>query len=508
PGSGLRSRVREAFRILKPLGGVAIIDKPIDSILAAKEVGGWFADAKLDAEVDTNADGVWARITKGRLFGAGEWSHQYGRADNSAYGGELLSWVRATAAMQTQWVGRPGPRYQPDRNGRKPGPLATAGRLFAQGLQRLIAIDAYNGTIIWSVEIPELARFNIPRDSSNWCADSNYVYVVVKDRCWRLDAKDGTLSHQFIVERGSNNDWQYDWGFVASEGDLLLGSATKQDSSYTEFRGHSAWYDQPTGPESFKVCSDNLFAMDKTTGDARWKYADGVIINPTITVGDGLVYFVECRNEKVKAAKQRRIGMQQLWQNQFLVALNVADGKVVWEQPIDTDDGESVFYLAYQNKKLVIVASGNKKFHVSTYDSTNGKLAWEDRFDWPEGAHDHGKAMSRPAMVDRKLFVRPRVYDLATGTPAASVMPGGGCGTYACAGNFLIYRSGNVTLWDHRYEVPSQWSRLRPGCWLSAIPAGGMLLAPEAGGGCSCGNWMETSIGFIPKKARVLTKEK
>ena len=39
---------------------------------------------------------------------------------------------------------------------------------------------------------------------------------------------------------------------------------------------------------------------------------------------------------------------------------------------------------------------------------------------------------------------------------------------------------------------------LRPGCWLSTIPANGMLLSPEGGGGCSCGKWMEASIGFMP----------
>jgi hypothetical protein len=26
-----------------------------------------------------------------------------------------------------------------------------------------------------------------------------------------------------------------------------------------------------------------------------------------------------------------------------------------------------------------------------------------------------------------------------------------------------------------------------------------MVLCPEGGGGCSCGNWMETSVGFMPK---------
>jgi hypothetical protein len=29
-----------------------------------------------------------------------------------------------------------------------------------------------------------------------------------------------------------------------------------------------------------------------------------------------------------------------------------------------------------------------------------------------------------------------------------------------------------------------------------------MLLSPEGGGGCSCGTWLETSIGFMPLSQR------
>lgn len=77
-------------------------------------------------------------------------------------------------------------------------------------------------------------------------------------------------------------------------------------------------------------------------------------------------------------------------------------------------------------------------------------------------------------------------------------MPLGGCGTYAATTNSLIFRDSNVTVWDHSGSVKTSWDRLRPGCWLSTVPAGGMVLSPEAGGGCSCGKWMETSLGFIP----------
>jgi outer membrane protein assembly factor BamB len=497
-------RAAEAFRLLRPQQGLGLFGQPpgVEPALPAELLENYFEQDGIEADIVSDETGIWAEFRKPRLAGAGEWSHQYGRADNSAFGGELLGYTSVANEFETQWVGRPGPRYQPDRNGRKPGPLSTSGRLFAQGLERIVALDGYNGTILWSAEIPELRRFNIPRDSSNWCADRDSVFVAVKDRCWRFDAQRGDLIQQYTLPAGRSPSRPEEWSYLASAGDLLLGSATGEGGSFTEFRGHAAWYDQPTGPETFKVCSDRLFALDKETGKKQWQYQNGLIINSTLSVGGGRVYFVACRNKDLEASAAGRIGSPGLWKDQFLVALDLKTGKPIWEEAIDTDDGLSVFYLAYQREKLVIVSSGEKMYHVSVYDANDGKLAWEDRFDWPGGAHDHGKAMSRPAMIDGNLFVRPRVYDLASGRTLAKVMPGGGCGTYACAGNFLIFRAGNITLWDYRYEIPSQWARLRPGCWLSAIPAAGMLLAPEAGGGCSCGTWMETSVGFMPKGAK------
>ena len=106
--------------------------------------------------------------------------------------------------------------------------------------------------------------------------------------------------------------------------------------------------------------------------------------------------------------------------------------------------------------------------------------------------------MARPAIVGGEVYVRPRAYDLATGKVLKKSLPGGGCGTYAATSGAFIFRSGNVTMWNRSNGKVTSWSRLRPDCWLSTIPAGGMLLSPEGGGGCSCGSWLETSIGFIP----------
>ena len=77
-----------------------------------------------------------------------------------------------------------------------------------------------------------------------------------------------------------------------------------------------------------------------------------------------------------------------------------------------------------------------------------------------------------------------------------------GSGLVCCCvvSRMLVYRAGNVTLWDFEQDKASSWGRLRPDCWISTIPACGLILSPEAGGGCSCGVWMETSIAFRPKQ--------
>ena len=38
----------------------------------------------------------------------------------------------------------------------------------------------------------------------------------------------------------------------------------------------------------------------------------------------------------------------------------------------------------------------------------------------------------------------------------------------------------------------------RPGCWMSIIPAGGLVLMPEASSGCTCGFALQTSVVLAP----------
>jgi len=496
----------EMFRVLRPDGGVAYLGQfaGVDKSLTASQLRSWLAVESLEAQLEDDKTGLWARIERGPLPGAGEWSHLYGRSDNSAFGGEKLAGVKSAKDLAVQWIGRPGPRYQADRNGRKPSPLSTAGRLFLQGLHRMVALDSFNGSVLWSLEIPDLERFNMPRDCGNWCADRKFVYAAIHNTCWQIDAATGKVSSIFEVTADPKKTWKQDWGYLASEEGMLIGSAVKHRTSWTNYWGGAGkgWYDERKGNVTHKLCSDNLFAIDKTSGKRVWSYADGVVLNTTISIDNGQVFFVECRNPKVTESPQRRIGSPELWKDQFLVALDAKTGYKLWERPIDTFDGTVVFYMAKSKDRIVTVASGEKIYHVDAFSAENGQHVWNQHFGWLGGKGDHGKAMSRPAIVGEQVYVRPRAFSLADGKLADVQMPDGGCGTYACTAGALFFRAGTATVWDRENGRASTWKRLRPDCWLSTIPAGGMLLSPEGGGGCSCGGWMETSIGFMPLSHR------
>ena len=154
--------------------------------------------------------------------------------------------------------------------------------------------------------------------------------------------------------------------------------------------------------------------------------------------------------------------------------------------------------MAHADNRLVLMTSSGNQFHVNAYSEDGGKALWSQHVPW--GRDNHGGHMSRPAIVNGVVYVRPFSFDLKGGVPQEQRIPVGGCGTYACTEHALFFRQSTVTVWNRETAKTTTWRRLRPDCWLSTIPAAGMLLSPEGGGGCSCGTWLETSLGFKPTR--------
>ncbi len=491
----------EIYRVLRP-GGIAFLGQPsgCPHELTKGELETWLDAGGLANTITLDNNGLWSRVVCEPVPGAADWPRQYGDPDNAANADDTLEGATQTGLLMIQWIGSPGADFGADRNPRMPTPVMSNGRLYHQGLDRILAMDSYNGAIYWSLEIPELLRVNTPRDSGYISADEDGLYIAVDDDCWFLDGDSGIRIRTYNV-----NDDGLEWGYVAISGDKLYGSAQFDGAHYTNIWGGSGtgWYDATSGDVTHKVCSKYVFAIDKDSGSRVWtddRPESGIIINSTITLGGGRLYFVESRNTTVEEYSSGRIGIPELWSDQYIVALDQDTGGKLWEKAIDTADGIVVFYMQYKDEKLFITSS-DTHYNIYAYHATNGQFLWSNDHPWIKD--NHGGHMQHPVIAGNMIYLEPNGYDLNTGEILTTDMGRhAGCATYAGTTGALIYRGsgGNIAMWDIDSETVSTWSGIRPGCWLSTIPGGGMVLSPEGGGGCSCNGWLNTSIGFVSSK--------
>jgi outer membrane protein assembly factor BamB len=496
----LPATAAQVLPLLQPATGVACLGplRAATQTDVTNHVTQWLGGMKARWDLEGSEAGSWVRVQRDLPPDTGSWTHQYGDAGNSANSQEGLQGVGGTDGLEVQWLGRPGADFGIDRNPRMPAPLAVNGRLFHQGMNRIIALDSYNGAVLWSLEIPALRRVNMPRDAANWCADPERLFVAVKDRCWVIAAGTGELLRTFPLAAPDLRT-SHEWGYLARVGDLLYGSSVKQGAAYTNFWGKGSWYDATIGQGTEKVCSDDLYALESERGELKWRYHGGVVINSTIGIAGGKVLFVECRNPEIGGLATSRIGSPKLWQNQYLVALDARTGDKLWEQPIQTAHGTVVFYLLAAEDKVFLASSASGKYHLYAFSAADGSSLWEAAHDWTKD--NHGGHLQHPVVVRNTVFLEPCGYDASTGKLLTQeIGRHGGCATYAATLNALLYRGdgGCISMWDINRKTVSGWYNLRPSCWLSTVPANGMVLSPEGGGGCSCGNWLETSIGFAP----------
>lgn len=437
-------------------------------------------------------------LHKMELESAGVWTHMYGMPDNSAFGGESLWGSTSSDEFEIQWMGRPGPRFQTDRSGRKPSPLAVNGKMFVQGKERIVAVNAYNGTVLWSKHIPGMMRMNIHRDCSNWAADGKYLYIAVRNQLLKIDQEDGTINSTIPVFP-DNTKTPCDWGYVSPSNGILVGTATPKNSHYTSYYGGQGWYDAIGGALTDKVMSHNVFAYSAEDESLKWLYENkkSKIINSTITIYNNKVFFVESRSARHLSDEGR--GDEKIFDKLYLVSLDMKDGSLLWDKPVDTRPGVTAYYMAAGNGKLIIVSSYKGHYYLYNYREADGEPAWQTAIKWFSG--DHGGHLSKPAVVGNRLMVKPALLRMDNGERLDYDVPkaGHGCASYALSEQSVFYRGGSVTQFNFDTRKFSKWERLRPDCWISTIPALGMVLSPEGGGGCSCGNWFETSMVMAPK---------
>ena len=510
----------EMLRMLKPIGGTIMIGQPAEPAKDAKPLGAdalraWLRQSKLEGGQVIAEAGAWVKITRGRLPGAGDWTHQYAEPGNTACGDDQL----VNAPLGVLWFGRPGPGEMVNRHARAAGPLSLDGRMFVQGENVVSAYDAYNGLELWRREIPGAMRVTLSHDCGNLAVSRDGLFLAVADKCLRLDPATGETMATYWLPPGGNEKQQL-WAYVARVGNLLVGSRTV-----------------------YRRESDCLFAVDVTTGKQKWIYDGGRIAHNTIAIDDGQVLLVNTRvtpEQRKAKIEQLRAAAAQLPESERaeaeknlaeadvrrLVSLDLSTGAVQWEKLVDlTDCGGQTKSPIPQNKGIpaamvhdgVLVLFGMyldghywEQFFAGQFGSRritavsakDGKQLWSQRIAF----------RVRPVIVGDTLHAEPWAFDLHTGQPRTRVhpvtgqterwqfaRPGHHCGCPAAAPNCLFFRSYNLGYYDLKGDYGTMhFGAQRPGCWINFIPAGGLLLMPEASAGCMCAFPNMCSIVFKP----------
>ena len=494
----------EVFELIRPCGGVIALGLPANRP-NMNNLKKWIRESTHDWKVYERKKIVWAEVVREKLEGAGEWTHLYAEPGNSACSRDEL----IKGKMAVQWFGRPGPRKMIDRHHRNVPPLFKDGQLFVTGDCIVFAVDAYNGTILWETEIPNSRRLGVFLDCGSMAVDEQFLYIAVRDKCLGFDVRTGRRRLTYTMPQLIKNELR-EWGYIAYSGDFLFGSGRRKGASYTE-TSYDA--DIALWHRNMKlVTSDYVFAMNKNNGKPLWKYKDGLVVNTTITVGGGRIYFVETHSPKALAEKAGRMPVKILFDGgeQYLVALNMRTGGVVYRKKIDVSNFEEPIYLNYAKEILLLSGSklvGNSiRYYYNAFDARTGENRW--KADHDSGlAKDggHGEYNRHPTIIDDTIYAWPYAYNLKTGEKVDGWKfdrRGHGCGGVSASAQCMFWRGGNPWMYDLGPDGgPLRLNAVtRPGCWINIIPAGGLVLIPESSSGCTCGFALQTSLAFIPNE--------
>lgn len=439
------------------------------------------------------------RLERGPLAGAGQWTHQYSTPGNATCSTDEL----IKGPLGVLWF-RDIDLDMPQRHGRGPGPLFYDGRLYSLGLHELACVDAYNGRLLWKYPLPNILKaydgdelMGTAGTHSNYCVADSGVYVRRENHCLRLDRITGERLQQFDAPTvKSSEEGQPDkpgtWGFIACQDGILIGSLADPEHVVT-FR----YVNRGGDMNALLTESKTLFGMDAKTGEVLWKYEarDSIRHNAIAFDGDG-VYLIDRPQALFDRTKGAKADYHKEGQ---LIALDAKTGATRW-QNYDQIDGtllaiseqHPVLMMGFQPTRFALeseVGGGLATFNLKT-----GEQHWRQK----------AKYDSRPMINDRTIYSQGGSWDLLTGKEQPFPFQRSyGCGVLAGSKHMMVFRSATLGYFDfERQEKTENFGGVRPGCWINAIPAGGLVLVPDASSGCVCSYLNQSWFALEPDGVR------
>lgn len=147
-----------------------------------------------------------------------------------------------------------------------------------------------------------------------------------------------------------------------------------------------------------------------------------------------------------------------------------------------------VLVMGYQSSRFQLDSEQGGR--LAAFRASDGKPLWDVT----------AKYLSRPILNDRTIYAEPRAWDLTTGRELPFKLTRSyGCGILAASEWMLVFRSGTLGYVDLPAAGQTEnYGGIRPGCWVNAIPAGGLVLLADAASWCTCSYLNQATIALQP----------
>jgi len=521
---------KSVARFLKPCGGVAMLGTTKSGAAnpeATQVALAWTSDMLLSVHGESTRTGNWAMFRRGQLPGAGDWSHQYGNVANTSVSND----VHVRDGLGVLWYGDPGPSSMVNRHEAAGAPLSTNGRMFIQGVDSVMAYDAYNGNFLWEYENPGAIRTGVfnNRETHNLAASQDAIYVAVDNKCTEIDGATGKVVAEFNTPK-SDDGIDRAWAYVAYDNNQLFGTSTIREELEAKLRRRGL---------TIKTQTDAIFAYDTETKMLAWTYRGSNILHTTIAIGPDHVYFIdssitpeerqalylrdkgELKALTGDAAKKAEQEMKKL-DLRLAVAIDRRTGRKVWEKPVNVTDTTNVsagggsLTVMYSDGHLVLCganANGHywKQFLSGQFEKR--KLIVLKAATGEEMWSKNANYMNRPAVIGGEIYAEPWAFNLETGETKKRPhpitgedsdwrfsRPGHHCGIITATPNMMFFRSGFIGYYDlYNDSGTKHFAGQRLGCWVNAIPGNGLVMIPEASAGCVCQFSIASTVVLEPK---------
>ena len=403
-----------------------------------------------------------ATIVKPAPAGTDDWSHPYHGPDNNPQSTDR----RALAPYLTQFLAEPFYCPMPEVTVISGGRIfkAFGSRAFKRPqwpvLNTLIAMNAYNGTLLWKRTLDP--DFMIHR--STIVATPDTLYLADATSCKLLDAATGKLKDEITVPADLSDGPVWKW-MALEDGTLyaLVGEKEPPGDALKgpDFRGAGwPWWKIPKYGWGF---GHTLLAIDPATKKVLWQYRDSEPLDMrAMCMRGGRIYFYSDRK--------------------FLGCLDAKTGSVVWKtndpkvlgaigehhpaqfarRGFQTStyvkcNDKALYFAGPQRTKLVAVSAGD------------GKLLWE----FPEG--NFQLVLRDDALYAMGSTHPSQKFDLLTGKVLQQLPNRAACTRATGSVDRVFVRGGGTRSWEVSSGKWLHISPMRPACHDGVVVAGGHL---------------------------------